>query len=169
MSLIETDKTVEMNVGTEVPDFILKDENGADWQLSKKRGKVIALLFYPADETLVCTKQLCSLRDNWNDYLKTGAEIIGICRDTVESHKKFAEHHHLPLSLLADTDGEVTKKFSRHWLIPSRLTRTVVIIDAEGIIRHRNVMFGAFRPTDKSVITAIYRAQYDNLTMSTKE
>lgn len=168
MGLVAKDNKTEIAVGALSPDFILKDEKGDDWQLSKKRGRVVALLFYPADETTVCTKQLCSLRDQWNDYLKTGAEIVGICRDTVESHKKFAEHHNLPLPLLADTDGEVTKKFSRHWLLPSRLTRTVVVIDAEGIIRYQNVMFGIFRPTDISVITAICRAQYDKLSAQIK-
>lgn len=168
MGLIAKSDKTDAVIGSESPDFILKDENGAEWQLSEKRGKVVALLFYPADETTVCTKQLCSLRDRWADYVKTGAEVVGICRDTVEAHKKFAEHHNLPLSLLADTNGEVTKKFSRHWLLPSRLTRTVVVIDAEGIIRYTDVMFGIFRPTDRSVITAICRAQYDKLIAQTK-
>lgn len=168
MGLIVTDNTAETNVGAVSPDFILKDENGEDWQLSKKRGKVIALLFYPADETFVCTKQLCSLRDHWEEYLETKAEVVGISPGTVESHKHFAKRHRLPLSLLADINSDVTKKFSRHWWMPSWLTRALVVIDAEGIIRYRKIMLRAFRPSDKSTLAAIYLAQYDKLAAKLK-
>lgn len=163
MGLIITDNATASTVGTHATDFILKDEKHMDWQLSKNLGRVIALLFYPADETIVCTKQLCSLRDHWAEYLETKAVIVGISPGTTESHRSFAERHRLPLSLLADVDGDVTKQYNKHWWMPSRLTRALVVIDAKGIIRYRKVMLRAFRPTDKSTIAAIYLAQYDNL------
>ena len=88
---------MKLTAGTPAPDFTLKDGNGADWRLSEHRGRVVVLLFYPGDETPVCTRQMCSVRDRWDDYLATGAEVVGISSDSIESHRKFAEHHNLPL------------------------------------------------------------------------
>src|SRR5215510_14635768 len=95
-------------INTPAPEFTLKDGNGAEWRLSDHRGKVVVLLLYPGDETPVCTRQMCSLRDRWEDYVATGAEVVGISSDSVESHRKFAEHHQLPLRLLSDANGEVS-------------------------------------------------------------
>lgn len=145
-------------IGEAAPDFTLRNTEGEEWRLSAHRGQVIALLFYPKDETLVCTKQLCSVRDHWSEYVATGAEIIGISDGSIEEHSQFAEHHHLPLPLLADMGNGVTKAYSHHWL-PTRLTRAIVVINAEGIILSRDVMFRAFRPNDDEVIAAILYAK----------
>src|SRR4030095_11708328 len=108
--------TSQAQIGTEVrntpPDFGLSDNEGRMWRLSDHRGKVVALIFYPRDETPVCTKQMCSIRDRWNDYESTGAEVAAISVASVESHKKFAEHHGLPQRLLADDRGEVIKQYN---------------------------------------------------------
>jgi peroxiredoxin len=82
--------------GSTAPEFTLPDGEGTPWSLSDHRGKVVVLLFYPGDETPVCTRQMCSVRDRWEDYVATGAEVVGLSTDSVESHKKFAEHHELP-------------------------------------------------------------------------
>jgi peroxiredoxin len=87
----------DIAVGQAAADFTLQTEKGETWKLSAQRGNVVALLFYPGDETLVCTKQLCSVRDNWNEYLATKAVVVGVSRGTVEQHQEFARHHHLPL------------------------------------------------------------------------
>ncbi|HJR08771.1 MAG TPA: peroxiredoxin [Pyrinomonadaceae bacterium] len=147
-------------VGAQAPDFILRDGEGADWQLSAQRGRVVVLLFYPGDETPVCTKQLCSVRDNWESYAATGAEVVGISTDTVESHRKFSEHHKLPLRLLADTDGRVHKAYNASSWFAGRAARAVVVIDAEGIIRYRKVeAVSLFRPRDTEIIEAIRAAE----------
>lgn len=151
------------DIGAEAPDFALRDEQGEEWRLSDKRGRVVALLFYPKDETLVCTKQLCSVRDHWADYLSTGAEVVAISPGTPESHLSFARHHRLPLPLLADADGAVTRAYTRHPWMPTWVTRAIVVVDAGGVIRSRRVMLRAFRPQDKEVIVAIRYAQYDVL------
>ena len=96
-----------MNIGDIAPDFTLADGDGNDWTLSDHRGKVVVLMFYPGDDTPVCTKEMCSVRDHWSDYQATGAEVVGISTDSVSSHGKFAEKHSLPLKLLADEKGEV--------------------------------------------------------------
>ena len=146
----------------QAPDFTLKDERGEDWRLSEKRDHVVVILFYPGDDTPVCTKQMCSLRDRWGDYLATGAEIVGISTDTVESHRKFSENNGLPLRLLADPDGKVSSLYGVRSWIPGRSARAVIVIDAHGIIRHRQVQpLSLFRPKDNQVIEAIRIAQSD--------
>lgn len=146
-------------VGALAPDFSLKDGNGAEWRLSDQRGKVVVLLFYPGDETPICTRQMCSVRDRWEDYSATGAEVVGISTDSVESHKKFAEHHELPLRLLSDGAGEVANLYGAHSLIPGKVARSVFVIDANGTIRYRDVRpLGLFRPKDDEVLKAIREA-----------
>ncbi len=140
-------------VGQTAPEIDLPDGNGERWRLSGARGRPVVLLFYPADETPVCTKQLCSVRDNWSRYQQTGAEVVGINSDSVEKHKRFTEHHDLPLRLLSDTGGEVIRAFDMKNLFGTR--RGVVVIDREGVIRHRHVVFPVFRPSDDEVLAAI--------------
>jgi peroxiredoxin Q/BCP len=146
--------------GQTAPDFVLPDSAGAEWRLSDQRGKVVVLLFYPGDETPICTRQMCSVRDRWEDYAATGAEVVGISTNTVDSHKSFAEHHDLPLRLLADVDRNVADLYGAQSLIPGKVARSVFVIDASGIIRHRDVRpLGLFRPKDDDVIAAIRKAQ----------
>jgi peroxiredoxin Q/BCP len=153
---------VGTHVDEQAPDFTLFDERGKEWRLSEKRGQVVVMLFYPGDETPVCTKQMCSLRDRWADYRATGAEIVGISTDTVQSHQKFSENHELPLRLLADTDGIVTSLYGVRSWIPGRSARAVIVVDAHGVIRHRQVQpLSLFRPKDNQVIEAIRVAQSD--------
>ncbi len=147
-------------VGDAAPDFHLIDGDGKAWSLNENRGQVVVLLFYPGDETPICTRQMCSVRDRWEDYVATGAEVVGLSTDSVESHKKFSEHHKLPLRLLSDANGEVAKQFGAQSLIPGKVARSVFVIDADGIIRHRDVRpLGLFRPKDDAVIEAIRKAQ----------
>jgi len=142
------------------PDFNLPDGDGNDWQLSAHRGQVVVLLFYPGDETPVCTRQMCSIRNRWADYAATGAEIVGISTDSEESHKSFAQHHSLPLRLLSDVERKVADAYGARSLIPGKVARSVFVIDRNGIIRHRDVRpLGLFRPKDDEVIEAIRQAQ----------
>jgi peroxiredoxin Q/BCP len=143
-------------VGAPAPDFTLKDGNGDEWRLSANRGKVVVLLFYPGDETPICTRQMCSVRDRWEDYSTTGAEVVGISTDSVESHQKFAEHHELPLRLLSDPSAEVANLYGARSLIPGKVARSVFVIDANGVMRYRDVRpLGLFRPKDDEVLKAI--------------
>jgi peroxiredoxin Q/BCP len=147
-------------VGAQAPDFILRDGEGADWQLSAQRGRVVVLLFYPGDETPVCTKQLCSVRDNWESYAATGAEVVGISTDSVESHKKFAAHHTLPLRLLSDPRGEVSRLYGAKSWLPGRAARAVVVIDAAGVVRHNKAeAVSLLRPRDAEIVAAIRAAR----------
>ena len=145
--------------GAVAPDFTLRDGDGKEWRLSDKRGQVVVLLFYPGDETPICTKQLCSVRDRWEDYAATGAEVVGISTNTIESHKAFADHHSLPLRLLSDMDGEVRRAYGALSLLPNKTARSVFVIDPAGIIRYRKVQpLGLFRPKDDEIIEEIKKA-----------
>lgn len=156
-------ETISVAVGAKAPNFKLQRETGKEWQLSDYLGSVVTLLFYPKNETFVCTKQLCSVRDNWNRYLETKSMIIGISPGTVSQHREFSMKHKLPFPLLADANRQITKTYGFHWLYPISFTRAIIVIDAKGIIRSRRIMLRAFRPSDTDVITEIYRAKaYQN-------
>jgi peroxiredoxin Q/BCP len=142
--------------GSTAPDFALRDGDGAEWRLSDHRAKAVVLLFYPGDETPICTRQMCSVRDRWEDYAATGAEVVGISTNTVDSHKNFAEHHNLPLRLLADVDRKVADLYGALSLIPGKVARSVFVIDPNGVIRYREVRpLGLFRPKDDDILRAI--------------
>src|SRR6266511_4121192 len=146
-------------VGAPAPDFSLNDGNGEVWRLQDNRGKVVVLLFYPGDETPICTRQMCSVRDRWDDYSSTGAEIIGISTDSIESHKNFVANHKLPLRLLSDIGAKVANLYGARSLIPGKVARSVFVIDREGIIRYKDVRpLGLFRPRDDQTIKAIEAA-----------
>jgi peroxiredoxin Q/BCP len=142
------------------PDFTLRDGDGSDWTLSDHRGKTVVLLFYPGDNTPVCTAQLCSVRDHWSEYQATGAEVVGISMDSAESHKDFAEKKQLPLRLLADDKGEVTARYDVKSWLPGRSARAVVVIDKAGNIIYKKVMpVSLFKPSDDDVLAAIRSAE----------
>lgn len=149
-----------MNVGSEAPDFTLRDGDGSEWALSNYKGHTVVLLFYPGDNTPVCTAQLCSVRDHWSEYQATGAEVVGISTDTVESHKGFAEKNKLPLRLLSDPDGKVSAEYGMKSWIPGRSARGVVVIDKQGKIAYHKVQsLSLFRPADADVLEAIRNAE----------
>ncbi len=141
-------------------NFTLKDGDGNDWTLSDHRGKTVVLLFYPGDDTPVCTKQLCSVRDNWSAYQATGAEVVGISTDSVESHDKFADKYDLPLRLLSDTDRKVSEMYDMKSWLPGRSARGVVVIDKDGKVAYKKAeAVSLFRPKDDDVIAAIINAE----------
>ncbi len=145
-----------MKTGDIAPDFTLKDNGGNDWTLSDHIGKIVTLLFYPGDNTPICTKQLCSVRDNWTDYEKTKSVVVGISTDSVESHEGFVKKFDLPLPLLSDEKGEVVEKYKVKSWIPGKSARAVVVIDENGAIKYHHVQsLGVFRPSDKEVLEAI--------------
>jgi peroxiredoxin Q/BCP len=153
-------KDSQANLNSPAPDFVLQDGSGERWQLSEQRGKVVVLLFYPGDETPICTKQMCSVRDRWDDYVATGAEVVGISTDSTESHQKFATHHNLPLRLLSDAEGKVSTAYGARSIIPGKVARSVFVIDSEGVLRYSDIRpLGLFKPKDDATIEAIKAAQ----------
>ena len=145
-----------MRTGEEAPDFALHDGDGNEWRLTDHRGQTVVLLFYPGDNTPVCTAQMCSVRDHWSEYQATGAEVVGISTDSVESHKGFAEKNQLPLRLLSDADRKISEMYDMKSWLPGRSARGVVVIDKEGKIAYHKVQpISLLKPADEDVLAAI--------------
>jgi thioredoxin-dependent peroxiredoxin len=98
-------------VGKPAPDFTAAAQDGSQVHLAALKGKPVVVYFYPKDETPGCTKEACSFRDSWDAISKTGAVLIGVSADTLESHKQFVTHWKLPFLLATDPDGSIGKLF----------------------------------------------------------
>ena len=124
-------------IGQSAPDFTLTTTTGTAFRLAEQRGRHLVLYFYPKDDTPGCTAEACSFRDQYEDFLALGADVVGISSDSEKSHQKFTQKHRLPFPLLADTDGAVRKRYevprALLGLLPGRVT---FLIDKEGIIRY---------------------------------
>lgn len=144
---------MEVLVGDKAPDFILPSQMGDNVMLSEYFGKKnIVLYFYPKDESLGCTRQACSFRDNYEVLTNLGAEVLGVSGQSIESHKSFAGHYGLPFILLSDADNKVRKLYGVHstmGILPGRVT---YIIDKKGVVRH---IFSSQTQTEKHVQEAI--------------
>ena len=105
--------------------------------MSEHRGEKVVLLFYPGDDTPVCTRQFCSYRDNAEAFGALGATAVGISGKGVESKQAFADKHGLTVPLLADRDQAVSKAYDC-WSKLRGTRRSVVIVDEQGVVRHRH-------------------------------
>jgi thioredoxin-dependent peroxiredoxin len=123
-------------VGEQAPDFELEGTSGP-FKLADHRGERVVLLFYPGDNTMVCTKQFCSYRDRAEDFATLDATVVGISTQDIASHEAFIAKHSLTVPLLADVDGEVARAYGTAARgIGNK--RAVIVIDEEGIVRHRH-------------------------------
>ena len=105
-------KSKTLAVGDSVPVFSLRDQNDSLFNIGDFIGKkILVIYFYPKDESSGCTKEACAFRDQYAAFLKAGAMIVGINSGTVESHRRFIEHHQLPFTLLSDPGNKVLKLF----------------------------------------------------------
>ncbi len=102
---------MKLKIGQLAPDFTLPDQNGKTHKLSDYKGGWVLVYFYPKDDTPGCTKEACSIRDNFPKFTKSKATVLGVSVDSVKSHAKFAEKYHLPFTILADEDKSVVKKY----------------------------------------------------------
>ena len=129
-----------LEVGTMAPDFTLLNQNGEEISLSQYRGQKVILYFYPKDNTPGCTKQACGFAQLYPDFVKKGAVILGVSKDSVKSHKKFEEKYQLPFTLLSDPDlvaiqaYDVWKEKNMYGKKVMGVVRTTYLINEEGII-----------------------------------
>ena len=126
----------QANVGDPAPDFELEGTDGP-FRLSEHRGERVVLLFYPGDNTAVCTKQFCSYRDNAEAFGALDATVVGISSQSLDSHLGFSDKHDLNVPLLADQGGEVAKLYGAHAPVVGT-KRAVIVIDEDGVVRHRH-------------------------------
>jgi thioredoxin-dependent peroxiredoxin len=136
------------------PDFELQDADGQSFRLSERRGQRLLLVFYPGDDTPVCTRQLCDYRDGIESFRDLGVEVIGISADDAESHRRFRDKHQLPFVLLSDPDLKVAEQYGCKALIGMK--RGVFLLDEEQTIRYRHVeTVAVFRRRREELIEAI--------------
>lgn len=128
--------------GTKAPDFTLPDKDGNLVTLSDFLGKKVILYFYPKDNTPGCTKQACAFAANFEKFKEIDAIVIGISKDSVASHVKFAAKYDLPFILLSDTDlvaiqsYDVWKEKKLYGKTSMGVVRTTYVIDETGVIQH---------------------------------
>ncbi len=123
-------------VGEQAPDFELPGTAGT-FKLSDHRGERVVLLFYPGDNTMVCTKQFCSYRDRREDFGALNATVVGISAQDLASHQGFIDKNGLTVPLLADVGGKVASLYSAY-AKPLGTKRAVIVIDEQGVVRHRH-------------------------------
>ena len=129
-----------LETGIKAPQFTLPDQDGRMHALSDYLGQKVVLYFYPKDNTSGCTKQACNFGELYPQFTEKGAVILGVSKDTVASHKKFAEKYGLPFTILADPEKEVLqlydvwKEKNMYGKKVMGVVRTTYLIDEEGMI-----------------------------------
>jgi len=118
-----------------MPETTLVGETGSV-QLRGMLGRPLVVYFYPKDDTYGCTKEACTFRDRYEDFLGAGADVIGVSRDDADSHDKFKQQHRLPFTLLSDPGGKVAAAWGVRGPLgmPGRIT---FVFDKDGVVRHK--------------------------------
>ena len=129
-----------LEIGNKAPQFTLKDKSGKEVSLSSFLGKKVVLYFYPKDNTPGCTRQACAFAGLYKEFEKKGVEVIGISKDSIASHAKFAEKYGLPFVLLSVPELEAINAYGV-WQekkmcgkVSMGVVRTTFIIDEQGNI-----------------------------------
>lgn len=129
-----------MNIGDKFPDLLGVDAEGKEIRLSDFPGKRFIIYFYPKDNTPGCTAEACSLRDGFETLSKMGYQVIGVSKDSADSHKKFATKHSLPFPLIADTDHKLCE-LAGVWQLKKMagreymgIVRTSFVCDSDGTV-----------------------------------
>ncbi|MBU3703961.1 MAG: peroxiredoxin [Ilumatobacteraceae bacterium] len=143
---------MSVGVGDKAPDFTLPGTGGASYSLSQYAGRTVVLVFYPGDDTPVCTKQLNCYNNELAQFTDIGAQVLAVSAQDMASHEKFAAKHGFQFPLLSDTDKAVAGLYGT--LGPLGFPRrSVFVIDSQGVIRyaHRAIAGLTFRPVDELV------------------
>ncbi len=136
------------------PEFSLQSDGGDNYRLSDHTGERVLLVFYPGDNTPVCTRQLCEYRDGIEAFADLGVSVVGISSDDLESHQKFRDKHELPFVLLSDLDLEVAKRYGCKGALGMK--RAVFLVDEKGIVRYAHIeTLALFRRRAEELLEAI--------------
>ena len=143
-----------LSVGDQAPDFKLLDEQGNVFELNKQLEQRLLLVFYPGDNTPVCTAQLCDYRDGIEQFADLDVRVVGISKDSAESHRAFKERLKLPFTLLTDVDLNVAEAYGCKSLLGMK--RGVFIVDQDGSIAYEHVeRVAVFRRQRKDILAAL--------------
>lgn len=148
---------MSLRIGDPAPDFTLRDDQGEAFTLSAHRGRQLLLVFYPGDDTPVCTRQLCDYRDGIEQFADLGVTVVGISADDTESHRRFREKHDLPFTLLSDPQLEVAQKFGCRGMLGMK--RGVFLVGPHGAIQYAHIeTVAVFRRSRQELLEAIGRS-----------
>jgi peroxiredoxin Q/BCP len=141
---------VTVGVGDAAPDFVLPGTGGRTHRLSDHCGRVVVLVFYPGDNTAVCTRQLNAYNDELEQFVGLGAEVLAVSPQGIESHEDFSARHGFGFPLLADADKSVAGAYGALGPL-GFVRRSVFVIDGSGTIRwlHRAIAGLTYRPADE--------------------
>ena len=137
-------RRTKLGIGDEAPDFVLPAAGGEIFSLSSLRGRKVVLFFYPMDESPGCTMQARGFRDHYDEFVASGAEVVGINSGGVASHKRFTGHHSLPFPILSDSGNRVRRLYGAFTgPIPGRVT---CLLDENGVVC--DMFSSIFRPLE---------------------
>jgi peroxiredoxin Q/BCP len=143
-----------LKVNDKAPQFVLSDDQGGQFSLAEQAGQKTLLVFYPGDNTPVCTKQLCDYRDGVEAFAGLGVKVVGISDDSAESHRKFRQKYDLPFTLLTDPGLEVAALYDSKGMLGMK--RSVFLVDEAGVIRYLHIESVAlFRRKREELLDAI--------------
>jgi peroxiredoxin Q/BCP len=147
-------------VNDKAPGFSLEGDDGKLYRLSEHLGERVLLVFYPGDNTPVCTRQLCEYRDGIEAFADLGVSVVGISSDDLESHRDFRNKHDLPFVLLSDQDLDVAKLYGCKGALGMK--RAVFLVDEKGIIRYAHIeALAVFRRRAEELLEAIRELDRD--------
>ena len=143
-----------VETGSLAPDFTLVGDDNTPFTLSEHRGRRLLLVFYPGDDTPVCTRQFCDYRDGIESFAELGVDVVGINPAGLESHRRFREKHDLPFKLLSDPDLEVARAYGCKGILGVK--RAVFLVDEQGVVRYAFVeALAMFRRTAEELVAVI--------------
>ena len=143
-----------LKTGQQAPQFQLPDDQGGIFDISSRVGSKVLLVFYPGDNTPVCTRQLCDYRDGIESFSDLGVEVVGISGDDADSHRGFREKHDLPFTLLTDTDLSVADLYDCKGLMGMK--RGVFLVDEQGVLQYIHVeALAVFRRSREELLEVI--------------
>ena len=129
-----------LEVGMKAPEFTLQDQDGREVSLADYRGKKVVLYFYPKDSTPGCTRQACAFAGSLSEIKAQGAVVLGVSKDSVASHRKFADKYGLPFTLLSDPQLEAIQAYGvwqekkLYGKVSMGVVRTTFVIDEAGVV-----------------------------------
>jgi len=143
-----------MTLNDIAPSFCLQGDTGEEYCLSDHAGERVLLVFYPGDNTPVCTRQLCEYRDGIEQFADLGVSVVGISSDDLDSHKSFRKKYDLPFVLLSDHDLAVARLYGCKGTFGMK--RAVFLIDEKGLVRYAHIeALAVFRRRASELIEAI--------------
>jgi thioredoxin-dependent peroxiredoxin len=143
-----------LKIGDKAPEFILKNSEGKDIKLSDFRGNKLLMVFYPKDDSLVCTKQLCEYSNGLSEFENLNIKVIAISTDSVESHRKFKEKWHFDFEILSDDSKTASREYDALNIL-GMSKRAIYILDENGIIKYKDTVLPVFYKKKDDLIKII--------------